>query len=115
LRSAAVAQADIAERRTILGRRFMVRLGEWSFAFYLVHGLLIDVFAKAFGSHFTGLTGKLTEVSIMLALCTFTAALIYRLYERPLERRLRHSTRRSVLALDEPAEAVASTAGTAAP
>jgi peptidoglycan/LPS O-acetylase OafA/YrhL len=96
----AVAQADIAGRRTVLSRRWVVRLGEWSFAFYLVHLLWIEAFHKAAESHFVGTGPRVVEVLIVLTLSVGTAALIYHFYERPLERRLRHSVRRSALALE---------------
>jgi peptidoglycan/LPS O-acetylase OafA/YrhL len=98
----AAANADITGRATLFGHHWMVRLGEWSFAFYLVHVLWLDVFEQAFGSHFGGTGGKIAETVIMFGLSVGTAALVYTFYERPIERRLRHSTRRSVLALDEP-------------
>jgi peptidoglycan/LPS O-acetylase OafA/YrhL len=97
---AACAQADISGRSSFFGRRWMIRLGEWSFAFYLVHGLWIEGFNKVAGHYFNGTAGIVAECVIMLALSTVTAAVVYSFYERPLERRLRHSTRRSALALE---------------
>jgi peptidoglycan/LPS O-acetylase OafA/YrhL len=108
----AVAQADIRGHATILGHHWIVRLGEWSFAFYLVHVLWIEAFERAVGSHFNGAAGRTAEVLILLALSTGTAALIYKLYERPVERRLRHSIRRSALALDTPAAEIVAATGT---
>jgi peptidoglycan/LPS O-acetylase OafA/YrhL len=37
----AVAKFDLSERKSILGGRVMVRLGELSFAFYMIHVLVL--------------------------------------------------------------------------
>ncbi|GAA1068910.1 hypothetical protein GCM10009665_74360 [Kitasatospora nipponensis] len=46
---AAAAHADAQRRPGVLGGRVMVRLGELSFAFYLVHGLVLEYGHRAFG------------------------------------------------------------------
>jgi peptidoglycan/LPS O-acetylase OafA/YrhL len=54
---AAVASADVAGRRTVLSTRPMVWLGEISFAFYMVHKLVLQFGHLAFGRIPNGMGG----------------------------------------------------------
>ncbi|MFE4975830.1 acyltransferase family protein [Kitasatospora sp. NPDC056651] len=50
LLTASLAAADLAGRRTVLNHRVVVRLGELSFAFYLVHNLVLKYGHLALGA-----------------------------------------------------------------
>lgn len=94
---AAAATADLDGRptpwRTVRARR----LGEWSFAFYLVHGIVLRVQDEA--STRLGLPAVLEWLSIGLALVVSLAVarIIYERVEAPLEKRLRHAPARATL------------------
>lgn len=79
------AASDSAGRRSVFARPWFVRLGEWSFAFYLCHQLVLRFLSKLWPS------GRwlLLEVAIALALSIGSAAMLYRYVEVPAERRLR--------------------------
>ncbi|RBQ21779.1 acyltransferase [Spongiactinospora rosea] len=84
---AAAATSDVRGSRSPLRARSLVWLGEVSFAFYLVHATVIRVVARLAGEHLP----TSAAVAIMLAtlvLAVATAWALYRLVERPLERRL---------------------------
>jgi peptidoglycan/LPS O-acetylase OafA/YrhL len=89
----AAATADIAGRRTVLSSRVMVRLGEISFAFYLVHHLVIVYGHRAFGLSAYGY-GKawstLPAVGFLVGCFVVSLVLawaLYELVERPAMRR----------------------------
>lgn len=75
----ATAQADIDRSASLLRNRHLVRLGEWSYAFYLVHLIVI-------------------RVAVELAERSGLAGLLHATVERPLERRLRDRPRASAQA-----------------
>lgn len=86
----AAATADLSQSPSVPRWRPIVKLGEWSFAFYLEHQLVMKVIAYAvrpqhlsFGAAL-GLTAVALVVAIVLAWATFT------FLEKPLERRVRH-------------------------
>lgn len=90
----AAAQADVRGERTFWATPTMVRLGTWSFAFYLVHQLVIRTFDELFplaGNLATGLLVIGSTVAISLAL----AAVLHHLVEVPAERVLRRVPRRA--------------------
>ncbi|MBE2318002.1 acyltransferase [Solirubrobacter sp. CPCC 204708] len=76
---AAAAEADRGGAGTPFRRRWLVWLGEVSFAFYLVHLWFIDAFDLPASGHLI--------VSLPLAIAG--AALLHHLVERPAERRIR--------------------------
>ncbi|MBD0676089.1 acyltransferase family protein [Streptomyces sp. CBMA156] len=85
----ALAARDVAGRRSFLTSRPMVTLGSWTFAFYLVHRLILDHGHRALGAGraFT------TPVAAALLLGAFTAAwllagLLHRYVELPAVRLL---------------------------
>jgi peptidoglycan/LPS O-acetylase OafA/YrhL len=86
-----------------LRSRSLIRLGQWSFAFYLVHQMVINTFVKH------GIDGQvptdgervaLVVVSYLIGIAV--AAALFHAVEQPLERRIRHggtATPRTELAL----------------
>jgi len=84
---AAAATADVTGRGSWLRARPLVWLGEISFAFYLVHQPVIRFGAKALGSHASPVVGIAGALVIGLV-AVGAAAVLYRVVERPMERRL---------------------------
>jgi peptidoglycan/LPS O-acetylase OafA/YrhL len=94
---AALARADVAGRRTPLSGAWSVKLGEVSFAFYLVHLLVLQVI----GSRWDGWTPELPLVpaaALAVAAGAVGLALAWLLHEaveRPAQRLLTGAGRRS--------------------
>jgi peptidoglycan/LPS O-acetylase OafA/YrhL len=87
----AVAVRDVEGGRSGLRSRLLVRLGEGSFAFYLVHSMVVLFAAELpFGQRF-GAGVPLTLLTLLAALAV--ADLLHRTVERPVERRLRNRLR----------------------
>jgi peptidoglycan/LPS O-acetylase OafA/YrhL len=86
---ASVGLRDTRSERSLLAARWLVVLGEISFAFYLIHLFLLDVF-RHYG-WFTGPLGPGTVLLIAAALLITVAAswLLHFGIERPVERFLR--------------------------
>ncbi|HTU38932.1 MAG TPA: acyltransferase [Acidimicrobiales bacterium] len=90
------ASADLEQGSSLLHRRWLVRLGEWSYCFYLIHDLVLRVvsnyvkdhhyfihhLARSFSVSLVAVTGAFV-VSVVLA------GVVYTLWERPLEKRIR--------------------------
>jgi peptidoglycan/LPS O-acetylase OafA/YrhL len=88
------ASTDIDGHPTWLHNRWMVRLGTWSYSFYLVHMSVLTVVERFTGkTHSTLLAAGLIALTFPLA--TVAAGLLYRFVEVPLERRLRNPRRRA--------------------
>ncbi|WP_078887546.1 acyltransferase family protein [Streptomyces sp. NRRL S-118] len=85
---AAVAWSDVQGRRSLLRGRTLVRLGEWSFAFYLVHATFIYALRDVYGLQPVAWTNLLWYVPLLLVSVAAAAAL-HHAVERPVERRLR--------------------------
>jgi mycarose O-acyltransferase len=86
----AAATADINGRRTLASRRGAVWLGEISFAFYMVHELVITYGAHAFGvTMMSKLSGwQVTGLALLaLTVSLGLSALMYSALERPVMRR----------------------------
>jgi peptidoglycan/LPS O-acetylase OafA/YrhL len=81
---AAAAKADLAGTSRLAGPGW-VRLGEWSFALFMTHQLVIRVFHAMVPSR---AVGELLTLPLV-GLCVVVAALAFRFVERPLERWLR--------------------------
>ncbi len=106
---AVAAEADLAGRRSFLRQRHIVRLGEWSFAFYLVHALLVRALGHFVETHTVGLAVRAALVVVVVVLAWAVAALLYTFVERPMERRLRGRSLRAApgaLAAAAPPEGV---------
>ncbi|HEY8736475.1 MAG TPA: acyltransferase [Candidatus Dormibacteraeota bacterium] len=86
---AAAAASDL-RGGTLLGRwRFMVRLGDWSFALYLVQAPVLFVsYQMRIRTGHPGPPGW-WGLAVYVVACVALSGLLYHLYERPIERRLR--------------------------
>ena len=84
----AVAGASVRGRRSLLALRPMVKLGEWSFAFYLVHATFIYLALTVFGLQPAGWR-NVGWYAVVLAVSIAGAAALHLLVEKPLERRMR--------------------------
>ncbi|RPK64893.1 O-acetyltransferase OatA [Streptomyces sp. ADI96-02] len=85
---AAAAAADVERRRTFLAGPRMIRLGQWSFAWYLFHEIVLRALVGVFGKpadplDTVGVWGATLGLSLALA------AIAYHCVEHPLERLLR--------------------------
>ena len=85
---AAVAWRDVSGRFSLLRSRPLVLLGEWSYAFYLVHATIIYAVLAVTGPRVPGWSNLIWYAALLAASLVVAAALHY-LVERPLERRLR--------------------------
>jgi peptidoglycan/LPS O-acetylase OafA/YrhL len=83
----AVAMTDIDEHRTPLRRAFLVRLGQWSYAIYLLHYLVITAVSKVAPERTVVTTGLVWLLAAGASVGM--AALLYHWWERPFERLLR--------------------------
>lgn len=84
----AAAQADLGGRRTGLGGAWAVRLGHWSFAWYLVHEIVIRALLDRWGrTQNLATTTGFWVLAIVVSLAV--AGLAYHWVEHPLERLLR--------------------------
>jgi peptidoglycan/LPS O-acetylase OafA/YrhL len=91
----AAAQRDLAGRRTLWNWRPLVLLGESSYAFYLLHQLIIRVWAGADHHRTLKITSApvgLLWFVVLLAVSIAAALALFRLVEVPCERRLRGSS-----------------------
>lgn len=84
------AQADVLGSRTGLRHPWLIRLGQWSFAFYLVHGLVLRVVDIHIPDRLAGTGGRIALALLEYAAATAMAYLLFKLVEQPLERRIRH-------------------------
>ncbi|MET8170713.1 acyltransferase [Streptomyces sp. NPDC005329] len=84
----AAARADLDGRRTGLGGAWMIRLGHWSFAWYLMHEIVIRVAVYKWGKPAPGGETVVFWAGV-LVVSQALAALAYQWVERPAERRLR--------------------------
>lgn len=81
---AALARADVAGVQTGVSSRPLVVLGERSFAFYLVHLLVIDTFASLWPvTEPRSASGGVALTILALAVALLLASVLHRLVERP--------------------------------
>jgi peptidoglycan/LPS O-acetylase OafA/YrhL len=83
-----VAMASLAGKRLLLASAVQVRLGEWSYAFYLVHATFIYVGLRIFGLQEPSWR-NLMWYPILLVATLAGAAVLHNCVEKPLESRLR--------------------------
>ncbi|MEA2844325.1 MAG: hypothetical protein QOJ69_1996, partial [Actinomycetota bacterium] len=79
----AVAVHDLSGRPSWLSTPLLIRLGEWSFAFYLVHTFALSTVNGRLGLPYP------VRIVVALVLSIALAAALYHWVEKPLERRLR--------------------------
>lgn len=94
----AAAAGDIRGDGGVLRASVLVRLGQWSFALYLVHELVLKTAGLWVDSLSTGM-GTLAAL-VVVAVAVGASGVLYEWFERPMEKRLRawgHS-RESVIA-----------------
>lgn len=84
----AAAGADLDGRRTGLGGGWMIRLGHWSFAWYLLHEIVIRVAVFEWGKPAPGGETVVFWAGVLVVSLAL-AALAYHCVEHPAERRLR--------------------------
>ena len=97
----ALAQRELAGHRSWLAGRRWVVLGEWSYALYLTHHLLLQIAQRAVGE--VGGSRAVLWVLVLLAAAVLFAGAMFRCVERPAERRLRAAPTRTML--DVPSDA----------
>ncbi|WP_394847100.1 acyltransferase [Pendulispora brunnea] len=84
---AAAATADIERRTAFLSHPFIVRLGELSFAFYMVHGLVLTGVRMLLGRDaYFGAAANVAIIGAELVASLFGAWLLHSLVERPMMR-----------------------------
>lgn len=84
----AAAQADLDGSPSWLRGPTSLRLGHWSYSWYLVHGVVIEIWL-GLGPRAYGLDVVPVEWLLLLAGSLAAAGLLYTLVENPAERRLR--------------------------
>ena len=84
----AVAERDLRGGASILRQRWLVRLGEWSFAFFLVHATVMYAVARVVGMQKPALS-NLLWYPVLFALMLLVGWALYRFVEHPVELRLR--------------------------
>lgn len=109
---ASLARSDVRGGRTLASSRGLVRLGEWSYCFYLVHQMtsqiMLFVCARIVPGKALGPVWLLSALGMSILL----AALLFRFVERPFERRLRGSRQpRAMLSSERAMSASASAPG----
>ena len=87
---ATAAQSDLEGRPSVFRHPVLVRLGEWSFAFYLTHQLVIR--AVDYVLMPTTAVGAVGASLLALVGSVASAYVLFTLVEKPLERRLRGGT-----------------------
>lgn len=102
----AAACADVRGRRSLLRGRFAVWLGEISFAFYMVHALVLTGTRELLGEGaYFGAGGAMLVVFAELVVSVFGAWLLYTAVEQPVMRRF--GRRRAVRSTVDSAAAAA--------
>ena len=82
----AAANSDLRGSASWLRARWLVKLGEWSFAFYLLHQMVLRVLAvTTLGGHPAGVAFAVEA----LLVATVLSAALFTFVERPLDRWLR--------------------------
>jgi peptidoglycan/LPS O-acetylase OafA/YrhL len=89
----AAARTDLAGRGSWLAHRRVVLLGEWSFALYLVHPLLLHAIQRGWTPPVLSGGAAVVELLAFVTTAIAAAAGAYHLVERPAERWLRGGPR----------------------
>lgn len=87
----ACAESDLSGRFAHgLHSPLLVRLGQWSFAFYLTHALVVSAFVRAADGRVDGAAGRLVVMLAAYGTSIVAAYCLYASVEQPLEKRIRH-------------------------
>ncbi len=84
----AYSSAALRGRGSLFASRWQVKLGEWSFAFYLVHATVIYLALRVFGFQQPSWRNVIWFV-VLLGVAVFLAWALHKGVEQPLERRMR--------------------------
>jgi peptidoglycan/LPS O-acetylase OafA/YrhL len=95
---AAAAIADAEGRFTIFRNRAMTWLGEVSFAFYLLHFVVLATVRKLLGTRMLGTPEWIALTAAEIGIAILLAWALYALVERPITRRFSKSRKRVRLA-----------------
>jgi peptidoglycan/LPS O-acetylase OafA/YrhL len=85
----AVASRDIRGGSSLLRSKPLVKLGQWSYAFYLVHATILYAIKEYHGVAGPIGWSNLTWYAGVLVLSIFASWLLYKFVEHPVERKLR--------------------------
>lgn len=102
----AVATRDLTGKPMLLRSRPMVRLGTWSYSFYLVHATVLYGLSEVWFGRQPASWNNLGPLLVALAIAIASAAALYRLVEHPAERALRRMLKRPVATVATPVAAV---------
>ncbi|MBX3312284.1 MAG: acyltransferase [Microbacteriaceae bacterium] len=83
-----LARADILELKTIFRTTLQVKLGEWSFAFYLIHATILYTLLNIFGHQEAKWSNAFIAIPILI-FTVFVAWALHRVIEKPIEKKLR--------------------------
>jgi peptidoglycan/LPS O-acetylase OafA/YrhL len=83
----AAASRNADGEQGFLDTRLMVKLGQWSFALYMVHALVLWAAEPAILKVHGALRPGVATAAVVLAV--FVAGAVYEWYERPIEKRIR--------------------------
>jgi peptidoglycan/LPS O-acetylase OafA/YrhL len=101
---ASIAQRTLAGRRSVWESRTQVKLGEWSFTFYLVHATLIYLALRIIGPQ-PPAWRNIVWFAVLLVAGLLVACALHAFVERPFERRMRRWKDRRDVRLSEAAVA----------
>jgi peptidoglycan/LPS O-acetylase OafA/YrhL len=85
----AVAARDMRGGRSLLRSKPMVALGQWSYAFYLIHATILYAIKEQHGVAGPIGWSNLTWYAGVLVISIFASWLLYKFVEYPLEKKLR--------------------------
>lgn len=85
------AQADVAGEASAMSSNLWVRLGSWSYAFYLIHELVLRVLGLFVDISALGWGGIALWTAVAIVVATLGSAFLYTCLERPAERWLRRA------------------------
>lgn len=98
---AGLAGADLSNRRTPVSDRISVRLGEWSYAMYLIHVIVLFYVAKFLKDHGAatrdvGVLTSILRLALLVAALVVISWLLHSLIELPLNRAIRRAGARKL-------------------
>lgn len=89
----AAAQSDLDGGPSLLRHPALIRLGEWSYSFYLVHLVVLRLVVELASRAGVPVTDDVVDAAVVVVACLplsiAVAAALHHAVERPLERRLR--------------------------